>query len=767
MRKPLWSSVHGRLTAVLILIILTVSCQAKPGLNGGEGVEALSIDKPERLKVPGVVNAVAFSQGGHSLAAGGCQVNGTESVAACSQGLVQFWNVDNLTVDRTLRLPRPVTAVAFSPDGKRWVAGDNEGRLILSSSNGKAPPKPYHQKAAITALAFSPDGKWVASGSLDTSFPLGFFDPSTGGMIKVRVQFDPVTAVGFSPDGKELAIGTTKGRMTIWNFGSGAPPVDIIAKSSAEKAVTALTFSPDGRFVAYGRRDGVVVIWDRRNAQSHVELRNGSTVNALTFSPDGQQLAVSQESGRLLIVNPETGSEIWTRRHILALSDVAYSPDGQSLAVAAQGGLYLYRTGRDLREPTRTVRAQSPMQEMAEALSSGPSRSSPGSFAEALRISQREYVRLLPYDRVMGTVLEAMVQAAPGAALETVPGSQSRKVLIKDGPRSLALDVGSLKADGSSGLRHAIQVHEEAKEFLMGSAGRSPVELEDAAVTGLIRELTPGLRRVKGAEEAIPQHKTLVPAMAQSDNGVESDFDGPVHYLRFQKFDRQSVRQLRAWNDRTKTGIQILDLRNNPGDTLDDALSVAQTLLPHGRLMADVILRRTGDRLQFRADSGDRSRLIVLLVNERTAGTAEMLACVLRDAGVGVLVGSRTAGVDEVYTTYHLPDGSGLRVATARFYCPQERTIRFAGQEVDFEIGDQPVADTIMTGMESPYSLSSPQAARGVFPNRAASGDRQLQRAITVARCLARNQELRLEGLGGGRANVLTALLRECQQNRY
>lgn len=89
-----------------------------------------------------------------------------------------------------------------------------------------------------------------------------------------------------------------------------------------------------------------------------------------------------------------------------------------------------------------------------------------------------------------------------------------------------------------------------------------------------------------------------------------------------------------------------------------------------------------------------------------TAGTAEMLACAMQSAGVGVLVGARTAGVDEVYRTFTLPSGGGLRVSVARFDCPDSQSLRWKGQDVDLSVGRLPDAEAVLIGVVSSRSGS-------------------------------------------------------------
>ncbi|TAJ23812.1 MAG: WD40 repeat domain-containing protein, partial [Nitrospirae bacterium] len=294
--KPqnLWS-VLGMSLVLSLVFGLTVACQMFSGSQGIEDLGAVRMESAEKVPFAGIARTLAYSKGGDSLVVAGCQSGGSNSDNPCATGLVQVWNFQGTSSATTRTLPRGVTALAMSPDGSKWVAGDTEGRLILSATKGVS--KPFHQKSEITALAFSPDGKWIASGSLDPAFPLGLMDVTVGGVIRVKTRFEPVQALAFSPDGKTLAVGMTRGGVVLWNFTSSGTP-EVVAGSLASSAVMSIAFSPDGELLAYGTQNGKVVVVNRGSGQSSAEYKGAAAVNAIAFSPDGQFLALGQDNGK-------------------------------------------------------------------------------------------------------------------------------------------------------------------------------------------------------------------------------------------------------------------------------------------------------------------------------------------------------------------------------------------------------------------------------------------------------------------------------------
>ncbi|NTU60263.1 MAG: S41 family peptidase, partial [Deltaproteobacteria bacterium] len=128
----------------------------------------------------------------------------------------------------------------------------------------------------------------------------------------------------------------------------------------------------------------------------------------------------------------------------------------------------------------------------------------------------------------------------------------------------------------------------------------------------------------------------------------------------------------------------VLDLRNNPGGLLDQAVKVADIFLKKGV----VVSTRGRDRDQevvFRArDDGDEPDLpLVVVVNEGTASASEIVAGALQDHRRALILGERTFGKGSVQTILPMEEGAGLRITTALYYTPSDRSIQAKGIEPD------------------------------------------------------------------------------------
>ena len=304
------------------------------------------IESSERVPFEGWPRTLEFYNGGRTLVVGGCLSvsGGVSGEDPCASGLLQTWDLNGNKFQKTQLFPRAVTALSVSPDGNKWVAGDVEGRLILSTASRV--PRRVHQKVMVTSLAFSSDGKWVAIGRDDPKFGVGFLEVATGGVIKLKRQFGAISSLAFSMESKELAVGMASGGLVVWDYMANPRPIEVVSQSSERYAITSTSFSRDGSLLTYGRQDGKLVILNWATGITVVEFKGWSSITALAFSPDGRYLAVGQENGKVVLLESRNGQEVWSKRHILPIFDLAYSPDGTSLAVAAESGVYLYRLHR-------------------------------------------------------------------------------------------------------------------------------------------------------------------------------------------------------------------------------------------------------------------------------------------------------------------------------------------------------------------------------------------------------------------------------------
>ncbi len=162
-------------------------------------------------------------------------------------------------------------------------------------------------------------------------------------------------------------------------------------------------------------------------------------------------------------------------------------------------------------------------------------------------------------------------------------------------------------------------------------------------------------------------------------------------YIRITNFQEQTTKDLKETlnelnMDSTVKGL-VLDLRNNPGGLLDQAISVSDVFLEEGLVVyTKGRIPEQNMTFQAHANNGKNTYPLVILVNEGSASASEIVAGAIQDHQRGVIVGSTTFGKGSVQTILPMPGGSGLRLTTARYYTPDGRSIQATGIVPDVEV---------------------------------------------------------------------------------
>ncbi len=156
-----------------------------------------------------------------------------------------------------------------------------------------------------------------------------------------------------------------------------------------------------------------------------------------------------------------------------------------------------------------------------------------------------------------------------------------------------------------------------------------------------------------------------------------------VGYLRLKQFQQGShkelledVARLRKLGD--LSGI-LLDLRSNPGGLINEAEGIADEFLSSGSIYSTRHRGKILDEVVSHYGGALSKIPLVVLVNEYSASSSELLAGALQDNGRGRIIGARTFGKGSVQTIYQLPGGAGLRLTTMRYYTPGGHAIQAAG----------------------------------------------------------------------------------------
>jgi len=174
---------------------------------------------------------------------------------------------------------------------------------------------------------------------------------------------------------------------------------------------------------------------------------------------------------------------------------------------------------------------------------------------------------------------------------------------------------------------------------------------------------------------------------------VKSDLLAPGYaYLRITQFQertgsllKKQLKALRKRADGHLTGA-VLDLRNNPGGLLNQAIEVSDLFLNKGNIVSTK--SRAGKNLSFDAHSGDalNGLPLIVLINNGSASASEIVAGALQDHHRAVLVGVKSFGKGSVQSVVPLGDGTAIKVTTALYYTPSGRSIQATGIDPDIEV---------------------------------------------------------------------------------
>ena len=192
--------------------------------------------------------------------------------------------------------------------------------------------------------------------------------------------------------------------------------------------------------------------------------------------------------------------------------------------------------------------------------------------------------------------------------------------------------------------------------------------------------------------EDVPLEVKIVRAIIKVKS-VKSDFLAPGYaYLRITQFQERTgkllKKQIEALNKRSDGKLigAVLDLRNNPGGLLNQAVEVSDMFLEKGNIVSTK--SRAGKSLSFDAHAGDalKGLPLIVLINNGSASASEIVAGALQDHHRAVLVGIKTFGKGSVQSVVPLGDGTAIKVTTALYYTPSGRSIQATGIDPDIEV---------------------------------------------------------------------------------
>ena len=195
--------------------------------------------------------------------------------------------------------------------------------------------------------------------------------------------------------------------------------------------------------------------------------------------------------------------------------------------------------------------------------------------------------------------------------------------------------------------------------------------------------------RRKGEKKALTFEITREVIQIQS---VKSDIlEGNIGYIRLTSFNENSSKQIKEkikfLEDKKTIESYILDLRNNPGGLLSQAISISDFFLDNGEIVSTKSRKKSENRKWF-ASEGDltNGKTIIVLINYGSASAAEIVAGAIKDHKRGIILGENSYGKGSVQSIIPLKNKGAIRLTVAKYYLPSGKSISEVGVSPDIEI---------------------------------------------------------------------------------
>jgi WD40 repeat protein len=269
------------------------------------------------------VTAVRFSPDGKRL------------VSSSWDDTAIVWRLDRNQREWTLKHGGDVHSVSFSSNGK-WIATASNDRtaIVWDADSGEPRLRLVGHEAGVTHAIFSPDDRTIATTSIDTTAAL--WDADTGERLaRRRGHRATIRDISFSPDGHRIATASLDGSAIVWDT---EPTWKVTALVGGESTITTAAFAPDHSHVATGGTDGVVRLWDRSTGRELLSMPgHAQQIQMVKFSPDGTRIASIGTGESIRIWDGRTGTLLRTLPD--APQELDWSRDGDRLVTGGADGL--------------------------------------------------------------------------------------------------------------------------------------------------------------------------------------------------------------------------------------------------------------------------------------------------------------------------------------------------------------------------------------------------------------------------------------------
>lgn len=322
-------------------------------------------------------------------------------------------------------------------------------------------------------------------------------------------------------------------------------------------------------------------------------------------------------------------------------------------------------------------------------------------FTDVIAIIKKNYVENIDTKKLVYSAINGMLSSLdPHSSFMTPESYKEMKIETKGSFAGLGLEVFI-----KNNYLNVISPFEDSPAIKAGiKTGDMILKIDDKSTRGLnINNAAKFLRGQQGTKVVLtimregfekPKEFPLVRGMIQVKSVKSNLIDGGYGYVRIAQFQEntdddlsKALKTLKEENKGELKGL-VLDLRNDPGGLLDQAVNVADHFVPDGKMIVYTEGREKDSNMQFTAKKGGKepNYPIVVVINGGSASASEIVSGALQDHRRAIILGTQSFGKGSVQTIIPLMDDSGLRLTTARYYTPKGRSIQAKGITPDIVV---------------------------------------------------------------------------------
>ena len=322
-------------------------------------------------------------------------------------------------------------------------------------------------------------------------------------------------------------------------------------------------------------------------------------------------------------------------------------------------------------------------------------------FGEVLDKIKKEYVDEINESDVMDAAINGVLQYLDPYSVYMNPELfESMQTDTKGEFGGLGIEVGM-----EAGVVKVISPIDDTPASKAGiKAGDYIIKINDVQVQGkTLMEAVKLMRgpvgssidltiRRRGEKKII--NKTIIRKMIQVKSVEAKIMKNNIGYLRLKSFNSNSSKQLvekiKNFEKSKKLTGYILDLRNNPGGLLTQAINVTDFFLNDGEIVSTKG-RKASENRRFFAKKGDKvkGKPLIILINNGSASASEIVAGALKDHKRAILLGENTYGKGSVQSIIPLSDGGGMRLTISKYYLPSGQSISETGVSPDILVEEE------------------------------------------------------------------------------